>query len=88
MQKKTAKGVKSSVLKTLHHDTYVQALKNEIFLKNSQTQIISKNHDVSTCVVNKTSLSSFDDKYYRDANGLCLAHGHYQLRTYDTDESD
>lgn len=83
--KKTGKGVKNSVLKDLTHDTYVKTLENDLALRNNQYQILSKNYTLNTFCVNKISLSSFDDKYFRDGD-IYLAHGHYKLQNmYDSE---
>lgn len=78
--KKTGKGVKQSVLKDFNHEAYVNVIKNDEMLRNTQYHILSKNHDVSTCAVNKISLTSFYDKCYMINNNFSIPYGHYQLK--------
>ncbi|GFR12702.1 uncharacterized protein TNCT_417931 [Trichonephila clavata] len=47
--KKTAKGTKKTVVQNiLHHDMYLNVLKNDHLIKSKQSSIISKNHIIST----------------------------------------
>lgn len=79
-EKRTAKGTKKSVIKTfLNHNLYLDILKTNASIKNKQTSIISKNHEISTIIQNKTSLSCFYDKMYLCDSINCLPYGHYSI---------
>ena len=77
---KTAKGVKKAVVKKdIRHDNYKSVLLQEGQLRHSMKTIRSKNHQLGSYNINKTSLSCFDDKRYLMEDGITsLAYGHYK----------
>lgn len=81
-EKKRAKGVSKTVVKSnIHHKNY----KTCLFNKKSQieTMVTFKflNHQLHTAVLNKTSLSPFDDKrHFLDEGIHTVAHGHCKTR--------
>ncbi|XP_067130198.1 uncharacterized protein [Centruroides vittatus] len=80
-EKKTAKGINKSVVKsTFYHDLYKSTLLKKQQHRHSQSQIISKNHVITTQFQNKISLSAFYDKKYILSNGIdTLSYGHYSI---------
>lgn len=60
--KKTAKGIKASVIQNLTHETYKNILLNSELLRHSQHEILSKGHTLRTILKNKISLTLFYDK--------------------------
>lgn len=80
--KKTAKGVKKSVIdKHLKHKSYKQALFSHCSTRHSMNMMRSYSHQWYSVSVCKTTLSLFDDKRYVLATDIhTLAHGHYQIR--------
>ncbi|XP_023213631.1 uncharacterized protein LOC111616454 [Centruroides sculpturatus] len=80
-EKKTAKGINKSVVKsTFHHELYKTTLFKKQQLRHNQTQIVSKNHVLTTQFQNKISLSAFYDKKYILSNGIdTLSYGHYSI---------
>ena len=86
--KKTAKGIKKSVVKNeLSHDDYRRCLLNRELKKANMTQIRSYNHKVYSVAQSKIGLSPYDDKRYILDNGIStLAYGHYSI--LDTVNSD
>ncbi|XP_023225337.1 uncharacterized protein LOC111626253 [Centruroides sculpturatus] len=78
--KKTAKGVKKSVVKTFNHDKYKEVLFNTELLRQQQYGIKSKNPVVTTYLQNKISLSPFYDKKFILDNGIdVLSFSHYNF---------
>ena len=78
---KTAKGIKKNVIKKeIQHSDYKDVLFNEKQLHHQMKTIRSNNHELGSFVINKTSLSCFDDKRYLHPNGLdSYAYGHFRL---------
>ena len=78
---KTAKGIKKNVIKKeIQHSDYKDVLFNEKQLYHEMKTIRSNNHELGSFVINKTSLSCFDDKRYLHPNGLdSYAYGHFRL---------
>ena len=76
--KKTAKGVKKNVIKRdLDHSDYLNVLINNSIMRHKMRSIRSDHHQVSSYEINKTSLSSFDDKRYILPDGITsYAYGH------------
>ena len=74
---KKCKGIKKYVVKkNIVHQNYVNTLFNKQESKHQMKTIRSKNHQISSCVINKTSLSCYDDKRYILHNGVdTLAYG-------------
>ena len=60
-----AKGVKKNVVAKISHNECKYVLLNNKCLKQSMNRIQSKNHRIETYEFNKTSLSSFDAKMYK-----------------------
>ena len=80
-EKKTAKGVKKSVVQNvITHEDYKSTLFEKTSQTHSMTQIRSYGHELYTVRLNKTSLSSYDDKRYILDDGVnTLAYGHYKI---------
>ena len=78
--KQSAKGVQKSVKKCLHHDKFVNCLKNRTTERASMTLITSENLQVIVTMTNKIALSCFDNKRYIFEPGIhTLPHGHFWL---------
>lgn len=85
--KKTAKGIKRSEVQKMNHDMYVSVLKSNISKRCTQHQILSKQHEIHTMLINKKSLCSFYDKKYLLDDGItCLSFGHYCLMSDKRDD--
>jgi hypothetical protein len=82
MEKKTAKGVKKSVIdKQWKHESYKQALFDHCSMRHSMNMVRSATHQLYSVSIRKTTLSPYDDKRYVLNNGVhTLAHGHYKIR--------
>ena len=78
---RTAKGIKKNVIKQqLQHDNYKDVLFNKKQLRHEMRVIKSEKHQIGSYVVNKISLSCFDDKRYIHENGATsYAYGHTKL---------
>ena len=78
-EKKTAKGIKKSVIRRdLCHAAYRDVLLNETVTRATMNLIRSHHHKVFSISCNKLALSSFDDKrYVLDDKVHTRAHGHY-----------
>ena len=78
---RTAKGIKKNVIKQeLQHDNYMNVLFNKMQMRHTMRLIKSERHQIGSYVVNKISLSCFDDKRYIHENGVTsYAYGHYRL---------
>ena len=79
-EKKTAKGIKKSVVKnSIKHEDYKTTLFGKISQIHTMVQIRSFGHELYTVKLKKTSLSPYDDKRYILENGCdTLAYGHYK----------
>ena len=79
---RTAKGIKKNVIKQkIQHDNYKDTLFNQKQMRHEMRLIKSEKHRIGSYVVNKTSLSCFDDKRYIHKNGVTsYAYGHNRLR--------
>ena len=77
----TAKGIKKNVIKQeLQHDNYEDTLFNKKQMRHTMRLIKSERHQIGSYVVNKISLSCFDDKRYIHENGVTsYAYGHIKL---------
>ena len=75
---RTAKGIKKNVIKQqLQHDNYKDVLFNKKQLRHEIRVIKSEKHRIGSYVVDKISLSCFDDKRYIHENGVTsYAYGH------------
>ena len=78
---KTAKGVKKNVIKkVIKHENYRHVLFNSQQLHHNMKTIRSVNHRFGSYVINKVSLSCYDDKRYILDDGIqSLAYGHYKI---------
>ena len=78
-EKKTAKGIKKSVIRSsLSHTAYRDVLLNESLTRSTMNLIRSARHKLFSITCNKLALSSFDDKrYVLDDKFTTRAHGHY-----------
>ena len=78
----TAKGIKKSYAKKhLKHEKFLKCFKEHKKTRATFRVIQSKNHDLSTLVVNKDCLNCFDNKRYLldDEQGRTLAYGHCDI---------
>ena len=75
---RTAKGIKKNVIKQqLLHDNYKDTLFNKKQMRHTMRLIKSEKHQIGSYVVDKISLSCFDDKRYIHENGVTsYAYGH------------
>ena len=78
---RTAKGIKKNVIKQkIKHENYKDTLFNQKQMRHMMRLIKSEKHRIGSYVVNKTSLSCFDDKRYIHENGVTsYAYGHIRL---------
>ena len=78
---RTAKGIKKNVIKQkIQHDNYKDTLFNKKQMRHMMRLIKSAKHQIGSYVVNKISLSCFDDKRYIHENGVTsYAYGHERL---------
>ena len=78
---RTAKGIKKNVMKQqLQHDNYKDVLFNKKQLRHEMRVIKSEKHQIGSYVVDKISLSCFDDKRYIHENGVTShAYGHKNI---------
>ena len=78
---RTAKGIKKNVIKQqLQHDNYKDVLFNKKQLRHEMRLIKSEKHLIGSYVVDKISLSCFDDKRYIHNNGVTsYAYGHEKI---------
>ena len=78
---RTAKGIKKNVIKQkIQHDNYKDTLFNKKQMRHTMRLIKSEKHRIGSYVVNKTSLSCFDDKRYIHKNGVTsYAYGHNKI---------
>jgi len=58
------KGIQKKTAREIHFEKYLNCLEKNIAIRSIVHQISSKKQSISTNVVNKISLSSFDDKRY------------------------
>ena len=79
---RTAKGIKKNVIKQkIQHDNYKDTLFNKKQMRHTMRLIKSEKHQIGSYMVNKTSLSCFDDKRYIHKNGVTsYAYGHNRLK--------
>ena len=84
INKKTAKGVtKATIKKHLKHAEYLQALFKEKRFSHRMKSIRSKEHNIYTCQMNKTSICPLDDKRYLLKGGIkSLAYNHYRINQF------
>jgi len=80
--KKKAKAVKKNVIKKeIKHSDYLNVLLNNQTMHHQMCSIRSELHQISSCHLNKVSLSPFDDKRYLLIDGIAsLSYGHYQIK--------
>lgn len=80
-EKKRAKGVSKVVVQSnIQHENYKNCLVNRKIQMESMVTFRSQIHQIYTVVLNKTSLSPFDDKRHILADGIhTLAHGHFKI---------
>ena len=78
-EKKTAKGIKKSVIRSRRsHQAYRDVLLNEKLTRATMNLIRSTRHKLYSITCNKLALSSYDDKrYVLDDKVSTRAHGHY-----------
>lgn len=78
--KKTAKGIKKSVIENeLTHEHYRNCLFNQKKIRSTMNMIRSKNHELYIESVNKVGLSPFCDKRYHLNDIDSYAFGHRQI---------
>ena len=80
-EKKTAKGIKSSVKDNeITHEDYRNVLTEKIQMKINQNTIRSNKHEVHSISQTKISLSCYDDKRYLKDDGISsFAYGHKNI---------
>ena len=80
-ESRTAKGIKKNVIKQqLRHDNYKDTLFNKKQMRHTMRVIKSEKHQIGSYVLDKISLSCFDDKRYIHKNGVTsYAYGHNRL---------
>ena len=80
-ESRTAKGIKKNVIKQrLRHENYKDVLFNKKQIRHTMRVIKSEKHRLGSYVLNKTSLSCFDDKRYIHENGVTsYAYGHKNI---------
>ena len=80
-ESKKAKGVsKSSVKKFMKFDEYYSCIVNKNIIEKETISIRSKNHQLMTLKINKSALSSFDDKNYILDDGITTyPYGYYKI---------
>jgi hypothetical protein len=78
-EKKTAKGVKKSIVKNMiTHNDYKNIVLNGAKQYSKMNTIRSSHHQIYSYTINKVGLCAYDDKRYILDNGFdTLAHGHY-----------
>ena len=78
-EKKTAKGIKKSVIRSrLSHRAYRDVLLNEKLTRATMNLIRSARHKLYSITCNKLALSSYDDKrYVLEDKVSTRPHGHY-----------
>ena len=78
---RTAKGIKKNVIKQkIKHGNYEDTLFNKKQMRHIMRLIKSERHQIGSYVVNKISLSCFDDKRYIHENGVTsYAYGHFNI---------
>lgn len=83
-EKKTLKGIKKSAMTRIHHSDYKRCLfptsMDDKRQKISFYSIRSVKHQVKTIQINKTSLSSYDDKRYIYDGIRSYSYGHYNIK--------
>ena len=61
----------------LKHEEYVDVLFNKKDLRHKMKRILSEKHNIGTYLLNKVSLSCYDDKRFILNDGMnSLAYGH------------
>ena len=79
-EKKVAKGVNRSVIRRkLKHQMYKDCLLKKRLYTHHMMRIQSNKHQLSTCKMNKISLSPFDDKRYFVSETSSYAYGHFKI---------
>ena len=79
--KQSAKGTTKYAQRHLTHSMYKETLLSGTVLRSTNTRIASNYHKLFTVVVNKISLSPFDNKRYIGEDKICsLPFGHWSLR--------
>ena len=79
--KQSAKGVTKDARRSMTHELYKQTLLGGEVVRLLNTRIASSNHRLHTIVVNKKSLSGYDDKRFILSDQVStLPYGHNSLR--------
>jgi len=80
-EEKKAKGVVKNVIKKeIKHKMYRETLTNSSQMHSKMKVIRSEKHNMYTMLINKISLSAFDDKRYILNDGISsYAYGHYKI---------
>ena len=64
----------------LKHKEYVDVLFNKKVVRHKMKRILSEKHNIGSYVINKVSLSCYDDKRYILDDGInSLAYGHEKI---------
>ena len=76
MEMNKAKGINLN----LKHKEYVSVLFNKNILRYKMKRILSERHNIGSYVINKISLSCYDDKRFILNDGInSLAYGHKNI---------
>ena len=76
---KKCKGIKKDAIKRMQHKDWITCLNGKRPLMKQMTCFRSKNHEISTVVLNKVALTAEDDKRIILPDGIStLAHGHWK----------
>ena len=78
---KTTKGIKKNIIRNeIKHEDYKSVLLETKQIHDTMKTIRSREHQLSSCELNKVSLSCFDDKRYILKDGITShAYGHYEI---------
>ena len=80
--KKAAKGVSNSIIKTLKMEDYKKCIfsnnKNDMLQKATYNTIRSINHNITSMSINKITLCTYDDKRFYIDNINSRSYGHYK----------
>ena len=81
IEKKTAKGINRSVTeREITHANFEHTLFEGTSMTHEMKRIYSRNHQLYSATISKSSLSAFDDKRFILNDGIStLAYGHHSI---------